>query len=100
MRTKGVDKPPADQANVTHITDAFGNVTFSVKNLDQPPMGEPEPDSFTSAPNISVDGLNDLHSQMMLEIAGEKPDHSVITEFHYYLPQKVVTYSKIGRAHV
>ena len=93
MRTKGVDKPPADQANVTHITDAFGNVTFSVKNLDQPPMGEPEPDSFTSAPNISVDGLNDLHSQMLLEIAGEKPDHSVITEFHYYLPKKVVTYS-------
>lgn len=93
IRTKGVDKPPADQANVTHITDAFGNVTFAVKNLDQPPMGEPEPDSFTSAPNISVDGLNDLHSQMLLEIAGEKPDHSVITEFHYYLPKKAITYS-------
>ena len=93
MRTKGVDKPPADQANVTHVTDAFGNVTFALKNLDQPPMGEPEPDSFTSAPNISVDGLNDLHSQMLLEIAGEKPDHSVITEFHYYLPKKVITYS-------
>lgn len=93
MRTKGVDKPPLDQANVTHVTDAFGYVTFSVKNLDQPPMGEPEPDSMTSAPNISADGLNDLHSQMLLEIAGEKPDHSVITEFHYYLPKKVVTYS-------
>ena len=93
IRTKGVDKPPLDQANVTHITDAFGYVTFSVKNLDQPPMGEPEPDSMTSAPNISADGLNDLHSQMLLEIAGEKPDHSVITEFHYYLPKKVITYS-------
>ena len=93
MRTKGVDKPPADQAQVTHITDGFGNVTFAVKNLDQPPMGEPEPDSLTSAPNISADGLNDLHSQMLLEIAGEKPDHSVITEFHYYLPKKVVNYS-------
>jgi hypothetical protein len=56
-------------------------------------MGEPEPDSLTSAPNISADGLNDLHSQMLLEIAGEKPDHSVITEFHYYLPKKVINYS-------
>jgi hypothetical protein len=93
MRTKGVDKPPADQAQVTHITDGFGNVTFAVKNLDQPPMGEPEPDSLTSAPNISADGLNDLHSQMLLEIAGEKPDHSVITEFHYFLPKKIVNYS-------
>ena len=93
IRTKGVDKPPADQASVIHITDSFGNVTFAVKNLDQPPMGEPEPDSFTSAPNISADGLNDLHSQMLLEIAGEKPDHSVITEFHYYLPKKAINYS-------
>ena len=93
IRTKGVDKPPLDQADVTHVTDAYGNVTFAVKDLDQPPMGEPEPDSFTSAPNISADGLNDLHSQMLLEIAGEKPDHSAITEFHYYLPKKVINYS-------
>lgn len=93
IRTKGVDKPPADQANVVHLTDSFGNVTFAVKNLDQAPMGEPEPESFTSAPNISSDGLNDLHSQMLLEIAGEKPDHSVITEFHYYIPKKVISYS-------
>jgi hypothetical protein len=87
VKTKGVDKPPADQATVFHNTDAFGNVTFSVKDLDQPPMGEPQPESWTSKPTISEDGLNDLHSQMLLEIAGEKPDHSVITEFHYYIPK-------------
>jgi hypothetical protein len=42
---------------------------------------------MTAKPNISVDGLNDLHSQVLPEIAGEKPDHSVITEFHYYDPK-------------
>ncbi len=87
IRTKGVDKPPADQGTVFHNTDAFGNVTFSVKDLDQLPMGEPQPDTWTSKPNISEDGLNDLHSQMLLEVAGEKPDHSVFTEFHYYVPK-------------
>jgi len=85
--TKGVDKPPLDQGYVFHTTDAFGNVTFSLKNLDGAPLGEPQPDSWTAAPNISSDGLNDLHSQMLLEIAGEKPDHSVMTEFHYYIPK-------------
>lgn len=85
ITTKGVDKPPLDQGDVFHTTDAFGNVTFSVKDLDSAPLGEPQPDSFTGAPNISADGLNDLHSQMLLEIAGEKPDHSVFTEFHYYI---------------
>ena len=30
---------------------------------------------------------------MLLQIAGEKPDHSVITEFHYYIPSKVINYS-------
>jgi len=84
--TKGVDKPPLDQADVFHTTDAFGNVTFAVKDLDAAPLGEPQPDSWTSAPKISADGLNDLHSQMLLQIAGEKPDHSVFTEFHYYIP--------------
>jgi hypothetical protein len=85
--TKGVDKPPLDQGDVFHTTDAFGNVTFAVKDLDAAPLGEPQPDSWTAAPNISSDGLNDLHSQMLLEIAGEKPDHSVFTEFHYYIPK-------------
>ncbi|MEI6294910.1 MAG: hypothetical protein WCO95_02500 [Actinomycetes bacterium] len=91
--TKGVDKPPLDQGDVFHTTDAFGNVTFSVKDLDGAPLGEPQPDSWTAAPNISADGLNDLHSQMLLEIAGEKPDHSVFTEFHYYIPKSPVTQS-------
>ena len=91
--TKGVDKPPLDQGDVLHTTDAFGDVTFSVHDLDQAPLGEPQPDSWTSAPNISADGLNDLHSQMLLEIAGEKPDHSVFTEFHYYIPKSPMTQS-------
>jgi len=91
--TKGVDKPPLDQGYVFHTTDAFGNVTFAVKNLDAAPLGEPQPESWTSAPNISSDGLNDLHSQMLLEIAGEKPDHSVMTEFHYYIPKSATVQS-------
>jgi hypothetical protein len=28
VKTKGIDRPPFDQANVIHLTDAFGNVTF------------------------------------------------------------------------
>ena len=86
--TTGVHKPEsADQAQVTHKTDAYGNVTFVMKNLDKPGTGEPEPESMTAKPDISVDGLNDLHAQVLPEIAGEKPDHSVITEFHYYNPK-------------
>lgn len=86
--TTGIHKPEsADQAQVTHKTDAYGNVTFVMKNLDKPGFGEPEPESMTDKPNISVDGLNDLHAQVLPEIAGEKPDHSVITEFHYYDPK-------------
>jgi hypothetical protein len=87
--TTGVHKPKsADQAQVTHKTDAFGNVTFVMKNLDKPGTGEPEPESMTAKPNISADGLNDLHAQVLPEIAGEKSDHSAITEFHYYNPKK------------
>ena len=86
--TTGVHKPKsADQAQVTHKTDAFGNVTFVMKNLDKPGTGEPEPESMTAKPNISADGLNDLHAQVLPEIAGEKQDHSAITEFHYYNPK-------------
>jgi hypothetical protein len=86
--TTGIHKPEsADQQQVTHKTDAYGNVSFVMKNLDKPGTGEPQPDSMTAKPNISADGLNDLHSQVLPEIAGEKPDHSVITEFHYYDPK-------------
>jgi len=92
--TTGIHKPEsADQAQVTHKTDAYGNVTFVLKNLDKVGSGEPAPDSLTSAPNISSDGLNDLHAQVLPEIAGEKPDHSVITEFHYYEPKSPVVTS-------
>jgi len=92
--TSGIDKPPLDQGFVIHKTDAFGNVTFEVRNLDPTAKSlaepEPQPESWTSAPNISEDGLNDLHSQMLPEVAGEKPDHSVISEFHYYIPSNPV----------
>jgi hypothetical protein len=86
--TTGVHKPvSADQAQVTHKTDAYGNVTFVMKNLDKPGTGEPEPESMTAKPDITLDELNDLHAQVFPEVAGEKPDHSVITEFHYYDPK-------------
>ena len=88
--TKGIDKPPLDQGFVIHKTDAYGNVTFAVKNLDRAPSGEPQPDSWVSAPKIRADGLDDLHSQMMPEVAGEKLDQSVMSEFHYYTPTNPV----------
>jgi hypothetical protein len=49
--TTGVHRPEsADQAQVTHKTDAYGNVTFVMKNLDKPGTGEPEPESMTAKP--------------------------------------------------
>jgi len=74
----------ADGAKVTHITDQYGNVNFLVLNLDTD--GEAQPTSFTSAPIISPDGLDDTHAQFLPSVGGEVPDHSVITEFHYYNP--------------
>ena len=94
IRTKGIDKPPTDQANVTHKTDQFGNVLFVVKNLDT--AGEPQPESLTAAPNLPDPTLDDLHSQMLPEVAGEKPDHSVITEFHYYTPDATKPLVAVG----
>ena len=87
VKTKGIDRPPFDQANVIHRTDAFGNVTFAVKNLDLESSGEPEPDSYTSKPIFSDDKLDRLHSQMLPEVNSEPADHSVITEFHYFKPK-------------
>ncbi len=74
----------ADGAKVFHTTDQYGNVTFTVLDLDTD--GETQPDSFTGAPIISPDGLDDTHAQFLPSIGGEIPDHSVITEFHYYNP--------------
>lgn len=90
IKTKGIDKPPFDQANVIHRTDAFGNVTFAVKNLDLESLGEPQPESFTSKPDFSEDKLDRLHSQMLPEVNSEPADHSVITQFHYYIPKNPV----------
>jgi hypothetical protein len=87
VKTKGVDRPPFDQANVIHLTDAFGNVTFAVKSLDDISLGEPQPDSYTSTPIYSEDKLDRLHSQMLPEVNSEPADHSVISEFHYFVPK-------------
>ena len=87
VRTKGIDRPPFDQANVIRLTDAFGNITFALKNLDLESSAEPEPDSFTAKPIFSDDKLDRLHSQMLPEVSSEPADHSVITEFHYFKPK-------------
>ena len=87
IKTKGFDRPPFDQANVIHTTDAFGNVTFAMKNLDLQSSAEPEPASYTSKPIFSEDKLDRLHSQVLPEVNSEPADHSVISEFHYYLPK-------------
>jgi hypothetical protein len=87
VKTKGVDRPPFDQANVIHLTDAFGNVTFALKNLDLPALAEQEPESYTSKPIFSDDKLDRLHSQMLPEVNSEPADHSVISEFHYFAPK-------------
>lgn len=84
-RTKGngTSTSPLDGADVQGMTDAFGNVTYTVQDLDALPLGEGIPASPTSAPNISADGLNGTWTQELLQVAGEKQDHSVFTEFHY-----------------
>ena len=87
VKTKGIDRPPFDQANVIHLTDAFGNVTFALKSLDDVSLGEPQPDSYTSEPIYSEDKLDRLHSQMLPEVNSEPADHSVISEFHYFVPK-------------
>ena len=74
----------ADGGRVAHITDQFGYVTFVVQNLDTD--GEQQPANFTDAPIISPDGLDNIHAQFLPQVLGEKQDHSVITEFHYYIP--------------
>ena len=89
-KTKGIDRPPFDQANVIHRTDAFGNVTFALKNLDLESSAEPDPESYTSKPIFSDDKLDRLHSQMLPEVNSEPTDHSVITEFHYYKPKAAI----------
>jgi len=90
IKTKGIDRPPFDQANVIHRTDAFGNVTYALKILDLESSGEKEPESFTSAPIFSEDKLDRLHSQVLPEVNSEQADHSVISEFHYYVPKTKV----------
>jgi hypothetical protein len=74
----------ADGGRVAAVTDVYGNVTFNVQNLDS--EGEVQPAKWTDAPVVSEDGLDDFHAQFLPQIAGEKPDHSVITEFHFYVP--------------
>ena len=76
----------ADGLRVTHLTDAFGNVSFTVLNKDAAGTTEQQPAAWTDAPIISEDGLDDIHVQVLPQIVGEKDDHSVITEVHFYEP--------------
>lgn len=96
IKTKGIDRPPFDQANVIHKTDFFGNVTFAMKNLDLDSLAEPEPESYTSKPTFSEDKLDRLHSQVLPEVNSEPADHSVITEFHYFKPKNPVLASAVN----
>ncbi len=75
----------ADGGRVSAVTDAYGNVTFTVAHSAND-EGETQPAAWTDAPIVSEDGLDDYHAQFLPQIAGEKPDHSVITEFHFYKP--------------
>lgn len=90
IKTRGVDRPPFDQANVIHRTDYFGNVTFAMKNLDLESSAEPEPASYTEKPIFSEDKLDRLHSQVLPQVHSEPGDHSVISEFHYFKPKTAV----------
>lgn len=93
IKTKGIDRPPFDQANVIHRTDYFGNVTFAMKNLDLESSAEPEPGSFTDKPIFSEDKLDRLHSQVLPQVHSEPGDHSVISEFHYFKPKTAIKVS-------
>ena len=79
----------ADGGRVAHVVDQFGYVTFVVQNLDTD--GEQQPAHWTDAPIISPDGLDNIHAQFLPQVLGEKQDHSVITEFHYYIPSNPTT---------
>ncbi|MDE2592304.1 MAG: hypothetical protein KGL41_05565 [Actinomycetales bacterium] len=89
LKTNGIDKPPFDQANPIRKTDSFGNVSFTLVNLNDVSEGEPQPANWTDKP-ISNTDLNALYVQIMPEVNGEKPDHSAITEFRLYKPNAPV----------
>ncbi|MEY4349468.1 MAG: hypothetical protein RL719_765 [Actinomycetota bacterium] len=85
LKTNGIDKAPLDQADPIRKTDSFGNVSFTLVNLNAPAEGEPMPAKWTDD-TIPSTSLNALYCQLLPEVYGEKPDHSVMTEFHYYKP--------------
>jgi hypothetical protein len=89
-KAKGVYRGDFDQANVSRRTDAFGNVTYALKHVDLESSSKEEPTSYTTKPVIAEDGLDDFHSQVMPEVRSEKKDHSVISEFHFYLSKTQV----------
>lgn len=90
IRIDGQIAKPGTQASdglrVMRYTDDSGHVAFTIQNMDPPGTTEQEPASFTDAPIISEDGLDDIHVQVLPQIVGEKEDHSVITEIHFYEP--------------
>ena len=88
--TKGESKDsPLDLADITHKTDAYGNVSFVLLNLNTAAEGEVAPASLLDP--TTEDPLQDLHCQVLPQVAGEQPDHSVMTEFHYYTPASTVS---------
>jgi len=89
-RAKGEYRGDFDQANVRRRTDAFGNITFPLKHVDLESSSKEEPPSYTTKPVVEEDGDDDFHSQVMPEVHSEKKDHSVISEFQFYLPKSQV----------
>ena len=80
--TNGIDRPPLDQARLTKNTDADGFVSFECTNTDNPNTGEKKPAKWSDP--ADNDPLSGLFVQFLPQVNGEQPDHSVITEFHFY----------------
>lgn len=86
--TNGIDRPPLDQARLTKTTDADGYVQFDCKNTDNPNTGEKKPAKWSDP--ADNDPLSGLFVQFLPQVNGEQPDHSVITEFHFYTESTTV----------
>ena len=82
QKTNGIDRPPLDQVRVTHKTNVDGLVSFDIVSLDDPKMGEKKPAKWTDP--ADNDPLSGLFVQVLPQVNGEKPDHSIISEFHFY----------------
>ena len=81
-----------DQLVLSGTTDAFGTVTFLVKNTDT--TGETQPSSMTAAPPVS----GAKFSRITAELDGVETMSSEI-EMHYYkpTPPTTITITAVGR---